>query len=150
MIKEDETCKILKEIRKMFRCENANCGVVTPARQPENRIVLETRPRTYENKIKRGKQKGTILTTHGSEIVKEIRVCPQCFIVLTGEKPKAAREAPVTPPRKKSRPSFRKKEKKQWTNPRDRKGNKNRPKKEVKEKKAPVVEVVNQLQVVKE
>jgi len=133
----------------MFRCENSNCGVLTPARQPENKVVLETRPKTYENKIKRGKQKGTILTTHGSEIVKEIRVCPQCFIMLTGLKPKEAREAPTPPARKKARHSFKKKGRKQWTNPRDRKGNKNKPKKEV-EKKAPVVEVVNPLQVVKE
>lgn len=134
----------------MFRCENENCGALTSLRQPENKVVLETRQKTYENKIRRGKQKGTILTTHGSEIVKEIRVCPQCFVVLTGLKPKEAREAPTPPPRKKPRPSFKKKGRKQWTNPRDRKGNKSRPKKEMKEKKAPVVEVVNPLQVVKE
>lgn len=134
----------------MFKCENANCGISTAPRQPENKIITETRSKTYENKIRHGKQKGTILTTHGSEIVKEIRVCPQCFVVLTGERPRAARAVPTAPPHKKTRPSYKKRDKKQWTNPRDKKNYKNRPKKEVKEKKAPIVEVVNQLQIVKE
>jgi hypothetical protein len=134
----------------MFRCQNQGCKTVTPPRQPENKITLETRPKTYENKIKRGKQKGTILITHGSEIIKEISVCPSCFSQLTGLKPKEARPEPQKPRRKLSKPSFRK-DKKQWTNPRNRKNQKanSRHKKDRNKteepRKAPVVEVVQPL-----
>ena len=72
----------------MFRCENKGCNTITLSQQPENKIVLEKRPMTYENTIKRGKNKGTVQTTTGWEIIKEIRVCPDCYKEITGEEPR--------------------------------------------------------------
>ena len=72
----------------MFRCQNESCSQMVVARQPVNRIVTESRKRTYEKKIRRGRNKGNVETVHGWEVVKEINVCPQCYALLTGKAPR--------------------------------------------------------------
>lgn len=71
----------------MFKCEMQKCGVVTQPRQPANRIIVQTRKTRYENMIHRGPHKGEMLVTEGTEIVKEIKVCPTCYEIFTGNKP---------------------------------------------------------------
>jgi len=47
-----------------FRCEK--CGKVAPKGVSPVMEVIETRPKTYPN------------GGHGTEIVKEIKLCPEC------------------------------------------------------------------------
>lgn len=100
----------------MFKCENKFCGKTVPPRQPVNRIVTEQREVTYDKKIiKRGKVV-SIKEVKGQEIVKEISVCPKCFSVLTGKKPKLSdqRKRPDT----RKQPGFNAKPpRKKWQNP---------------------------------
>jgi len=61
-----------------FNC--GKCGKTTKARQKETKIVTAKRDREYD--CKRRTEKGTVaFTTKGWEIVKEIRICPDCAIV---------------------------------------------------------------------
>ena len=131
----------------MFRCENKGCKEVTLARQPENKVVIETRRKEYENTIKRGKNKGSIKHSSGEEIVKEIRVCPPCYRLLTGEEPRIYR--PIV-----KRVSVKNKYKtnraqKKWESPKARKSTHKGQKKKKVDKKVPVIEVVNPLPIVK-
>jgi hypothetical protein len=134
----------------MFRCEVKGCDRVTPPRQPVNKIITETRQRFYEKVHKRGKLKGTVETIKGSEIVREIDSCPQCFLRITGQQPKEyiPPPPPVIEEEEIERPKKRRRKKK-WINPKGRL-NKFRKQVEKEPKKKPVVQVVNKLQVVKE
>jgi len=74
-----------KNGEKMFKCENTGCKVIVKPRQPENRIVVEIRETSYL--VPRTKKKKE-QTTYGWEIVKEIKVCPDCYREITGEEPR--------------------------------------------------------------
>jgi hypothetical protein len=73
----------------MFRCEL--CDTIVPARTPATKIVLQTRPRTYEPRGgdrnerrgfrgRRGPRKRPPFDKGGvgTEIVREASVCPRC------------------------------------------------------------------------
>ena len=149
----------------MFRCELDGCNRVTEPGQPVNKIVTEWRQMTYEHKVKRGKHRGEIYTTTGREIAQEIKVCPECYVLKTGEKPVQRHQhvrveeevGSVVRPKKARRfndegPARQKK----WKNPRNNKKGKFAKKEgnvPAEQKKAPVVEVVNplsQVPIVKE
>ncbi len=124
----------------MFVCQSNDCRATVPSRTPENRIVLETRYQVYSNKIITGKEKGNFKRTEGTEIVRQVSVCPGCYKKITGETPAATRPAPapfiiedLTPrrPHKKN----------QWKNPR-RQG---KYADKQTERKKPIVEVINRL-----
>ena len=115
----------------MFRCENKLCGKLTEAGQPTNRVTVETRQRTYENVIKKGRNKERVLETAGFEIVKEISVCPDCFTQMTGDKPIVA--VKVEKPKFQNKPKFRDND------------NKRRSKRQNTSFKKPIVEVVKPL-----
>lgn len=68
----------------MFRCEN--CGEVPEknlkANTQENKFVVESKPKIYTHvKVVRedGKKIRTEFKTEGTEIVKEISTCNDCF-----------------------------------------------------------------------
>lgn len=62
-----------------------NCGKNTPPNVPCNKLVVETRPKTYVqvHKDKAGFVRET--RTHGTEIVKEAKLCSSCFTLKTGK-----------------------------------------------------------------
>lgn len=127
----------------MFRCENRGCNKLTQPRQPVNMVVLETRPQVYENKIRRGKHKGKMKRTSGTEIVKEIKVCPKCYEAMTGNQAQKAR--PVSKPTiVDSRPRFKDRppRNKKWQNPRRKKKGVQAKSTKQTEKKKPIVEVI--------
>ena len=64
----------------MFRCER--CKRITKPGEKQHKKIVQTRQKTYVNIDKRGKEKKTI----GSEIVKEINICEECFEITKGEK----------------------------------------------------------------
>lgn len=72
----------------MFQCENDTCRKMTEPGQPVNRVVTERRDKTYQRKLRRGRDKGKVIFVQGWEIVKEIEVCPPCFASMTGLQPK--------------------------------------------------------------
>lgn len=72
----------------MFRCERESCRKSVEPRQPQHTVVLETREQTYERKIFKGKKLIRVEEVLGSEIVKEIKVCPECYQEVTGEEPR--------------------------------------------------------------
>lgn len=61
----------------MYKCEK--CGKITKPHEKLNRLVIQTRDKTYVNKFidKNGKECEKI--TKGYEIAKEINVCKECF-----------------------------------------------------------------------
>lgn len=61
----------------MFRC--ANCKNITPPGTPQEKMVTETREKTYTHQTGRGTKQ-----TQGLEIVKEVGVCPPCFLTMGG------------------------------------------------------------------
>lgn len=67
----------------MFKCQNKGCKHRGGAYETPFRVVTETRPKTYENVIKRGKKSITI-RSEGSEIVKEVSVCASCAEKMLG------------------------------------------------------------------
>ena len=77
-----------------YICEHT--GVLVPNNTPEHRVVIKTRPKQYEVRIKRGPNRGSYETVQGWEIVKEIRVSPDAYRELTGKEP---RKRNPTPPR---------------------------------------------------
>lgn len=76
----------------MFRCERKNCRKSVEPRQPQHTIVTETREKTYERKIYKNKRLIRTEEVIGSEIVKEIKVCPECYQKLTGEEPRKVQQ----------------------------------------------------------
>ena len=105
----------------MFRCQNKSCGKQVPPRQPMNRIVTERRDTTYQKKIIKRRKIVDIVDIHGWEIVREICVCPQCFIDLTGKQPKL-----IAPQQKPQVRRYRKfgeqpSTKRKWQNPKAKK-----------------------------
>lgn len=61
----------------MFKCQNKGCKHKSSHYEAPVRVVLETRQKTYENVIRRGRKSHTV-TSQGHEIVKEISVCSGC------------------------------------------------------------------------
>lgn len=103
----------------MFNCER--CKKTTKEGQPTNKVVVEKREAVYTETIKRGKRKGEKLYFKGEEIVKEIDVCPDCYIAMTGLKPVLGMPKAKAKPKRQYKPGSRK-QNKQWRNPKDRKG----------------------------
>lgn len=133
----------------MFRCENDKCNQIVYPRQPVNYIVIERRDRNYEYKIKKGKKKGQIAIANGWEIVKEIKVCPKCYRILTGKTPRMVENKSLKSEFK-SKPKVIKenRRKKEWKNPKQKKNKQDNT--EVKEVRKPIVEIINPLPLVKE
>ena len=79
----------------MFRCEN--CGKLTKAGEKSYKVIVETRPKKYKvdfvkiikkHRPGRGWRRKKIRikkVTEGWEIVKEIRVCEECYKKLKKE-----------------------------------------------------------------
>jgi len=121
-----------------------------------NYIVTERRRKFYDKKIYKGRgekkrcvgvEEGAI---EGSEIVKEIKVCPKCFLELTGLQPKMQTAAPA--PRKKLQGFNRPPPRRKWKNPKAGKSSSNRSTNSQKisdgqtsRRKGPVVEKVPRL-----
>lgn len=98
-----------------FHCEHT--GEVVPAGIPEHRVVMETRRVTYENKVyKRGKPTDEIRVDQGEEVVREIRVSPEAYTILTGLEPRRIilPEPPKPQSKKNSRPV------EPWRNPKNK------------------------------
>ncbi|MED5372228.1 MAG: hypothetical protein VX899_14510 [Myxococcota bacterium] len=84
----------------MYRCQN--CGVLVAAGTKVNRIVVETRPRTYQADSapkgrKKKKMKGRYQRSEalGWEIVRELAVCSACYAKLSEEMPEPVRGTPT-------------------------------------------------------
>ncbi len=65
----------------MFRC--AKCKQSVGPRVPQVKVVTETRQRSYENVVmveneKTGRMDPVTVRSEGSEIVREVAMCPQC------------------------------------------------------------------------
>lgn len=60
----------------MFRCEK--CNKISKPREKMHKVITETREKVYENKIKT-KNGESIKETFGTEIVKEISLCENCY-----------------------------------------------------------------------
>jgi hypothetical protein len=127
-----------KEMR-MFRCENTGCGKVVQHHQPQNKVIIQTRPMEYEKPIIKNKKIVDTETVYGSEIAKEIACCPECYQTHTGLEPTRYIPREVVSRELNSRPA-RPGKKKRWENPRKRRGKK---KDRQEEKKGPKVEIVN-------
>lgn len=124
----------------MFRCENKGCHKNVERHQPVNRIIVETRERTYVNWRKKGRRDEMKIETHGEEIVEEISVCPECYFNITGLQP--ARSAqPMAPVPKRRHRRRMSEEQRTWRNPK----RPNRKNKDEPVKKKPVVEKVERL-----
>lgn len=72
----------------MFRCQNDKCNKVCKPGQPQHNVVIETRDKSYERKLFRGKRFIRTEEVLGSEIVTEIKVCPDCYKEMTGLEPR--------------------------------------------------------------
>ena len=59
----------------MYRCQS--CKKNSKPGEAQNKRVIETRKKTYENHIRKGKKVITI-RSEGSEIVKEVAICSGC------------------------------------------------------------------------
>ena len=80
----------------MFRCEN--CGKLTKAGEKSYKVIVETRPKKYnvdfvkiikKHRPGKGRRKKKVRikkVTEGWEIVKEIKVCEECYRKLKEEK----------------------------------------------------------------
>ncbi|MEP6988148.1 MAG: hypothetical protein ABI970_21270 [Chloroflexota bacterium] len=72
----------------MFKCQL--CKQVTSARTKAQRIVLETRSRTYKNPINTYNKHGeSYYETTGHETVREFIACPVCAAAYNLQKDKA-------------------------------------------------------------
>lgn len=87
----------------MFKCQD--CGAQMPAGQPENRIVVESRPCTYPPVTKNKSRR--FFRPEGWEIVREDKVCPDCYERIT-QKPANKAVVPVST-KSTPRPRFPKK-----------------------------------------
>lgn len=61
----------------MFKCQADKCKYRGKAGEAPTKVVTETRKKTYENVIVRGKKVFTV-RSEGTEIVKEVHVCRSC------------------------------------------------------------------------
>jgi hypothetical protein len=59
----------------MYRCPS--CRKTQTAGSKQVKVVTQTRERTYQNTIRRGKTT-KVIESKGSEIVKEVGVCQNC------------------------------------------------------------------------
>lgn len=76
----------------MFRCERESCRKSVEPRQPQHTVVTDSREQTYERKIYKNKRLVRTEEVIGSEIVKEIKVCPSCYEEMTGEEPRRVQQ----------------------------------------------------------
>lgn len=60
----------------MYRCQK--CHVVVGPRIPVHRQIAEVRPQTYTFTRVNEDEEEEVVTTHGTEIVKEVICCPAC------------------------------------------------------------------------
>jgi hypothetical protein len=147
----------------MFKCENAGCGKLVKSGQPANRIITEKREKVYSKPIR--KRKGGRIVDYkdvfGSEIVKEIKVCPKCFRELTGTEPRMISEEKKPIPRRYKGFNAPLPRRKKWQNPRAKKPDFGSPRQDgqgsviqqssdttkttVKKSKKPIVEIVKPL-----
>ena len=63
----------------MFKCEI--CHKTSKSGEKQNKKVVEVRDKVYYYIDKSGKEK----QSHGTEIVKEIKVCDKCYLKLIEE-----------------------------------------------------------------
>jgi len=56
----------------VYRCEI--CETVTAPREPQKSIVTQTRKKEYTNRVE-----GEVIVSQGTEIVKEMKVCQECY-----------------------------------------------------------------------
>lgn len=126
----------------MFRCENKGCGKAVPPRTPINFVTTEEREQTYENPVyRKGKTTKRNQFTRGTEIVKQIKVCPKCFERITGEKAQVARPASRSTASERSSFQDRRPHKKPWKNPKNK--DTKQENEASKQKKSVVVEKIN-------
>lgn len=64
----------------MYKCQS--CKGQSKAGEGQNKRIIETRRKTYENVVRRGKKSFTI-KSEGSEIVREVAICTPCVSKLT-------------------------------------------------------------------
>jgi len=65
----------------MFICDK--CKQSTQSREACNRLVVETRPKVYQQKVLLGEppfQTEKIHESRGTEIVKELKLCGKCYV----------------------------------------------------------------------
>jgi len=55
----------------MYKCQSCKC--ISSPKEAANKVVLETRPQEYSNKVN-----DKIKVTSGYEIVKEVMLCKNC------------------------------------------------------------------------
>jgi len=142
-----------KKGKQMFKCQNEFCGKIVPPRQPVNRIVTECRQKEYTNDIVKRERVVGVKESSGSEIVKEISVCPKCFSRLTGKRPKLAdqRKRPDT----RKQPGFNARPpRKKWQNPKRTESSTTHQRthnsdSSVSSTRKPVVEKVNPIPIIK-
>lgn len=60
----------------MYKCQK--CGRLTKPGEKQNKLVVQTREKTYINKVIENKREIEKVTT-GFEIAKEINVCDKCY-----------------------------------------------------------------------
>jgi hypothetical protein len=120
----------------MFRCQNDKCKRNVEAGQPENEVITEQRNKTYEvANVRRRDDPPRI--TQGWEIKQKLRVCPECYRLLTGEEPK--KFIPTTTVSTKVKVE-EDRPRKQWKDLRKKKVDQRR---DYREPRKPVVEVVH-------
>lgn len=61
----------------MFRCQAT--GKVSKPKEKPFRIIVETRPKSYEHRYKDEEDRWQSFTTEGFEIVKELLVCKEYY-----------------------------------------------------------------------
>jgi hypothetical protein len=60
----------------LYRCDK--CNSISSIGDKENRVVVETRKKTYKNRIKTRRGHRT-KTSEGFETVREIKLCGDCY-----------------------------------------------------------------------
>jgi len=134
----------------MFVCENERCGKQVEPRQPVNYIISERRKKTYDKPVKKGNRIIGVDLVEGWEIVKQLKVCPRCFKILTGKQPKMQIK-PSPFQRKPAKFDTRPPRRKKWRNPKDKGGSRGAGATSAQSspKKKPVVKKVNPIPLVK-
>lgn len=124
----------------MFRCDVTSCNIVVPCKQPMNKVVTKRRDKQYKKIHTKGRHKDEVEFIDGWEIVEEISVCPDCFLILTGEEPRRYIVPRVTQSKNisYSKPRFKKRTKL------DDKKNIKRGK-DYKQRSKPIVEIINRM-----
>lgn len=77
----------------MFKCDL--CKNTTNNGQPINRFISQRRERSYEFPGRKAHHNPRV--SHGWEIVKEQKLCPDCFSSVSGEEPIIVEKRKVKP-----------------------------------------------------